>query len=266
MIDHHVDRINGLTESDRTTLKARQIHYAEDFWAKLVRDEALIDSLGFPDEESKKRVIGSLAQFAGKRADSITQPKLIVHIPDVFVTFGITLVIYWLFVSGQTHPKPEIAQQVVVTARNGLVPYRVIKSADIAIRSSPKNSAALTSLEAVVGRYVTEQIAEGTVIERSKLSSGSALTNELDGLRLLYIKLQSNPLLVNLKPPVKLGIVPSPRAKDSGIEAKIYDVYILKTDAQADGIGAVIATTTADCEKLASFLGRADLVAVEAVH
>jgi hypothetical protein len=266
LIDHPIDDVEGLSQSDKTTLKGHQIHYAEDFWARMAKDEALIGSLGFPDEESKKRIIGSLAQFAGKRADSITQPTLIVHIPDLFLLVGIVLVSYWIFLSGQAPPKPELAQQVVVAARDGLLPYRVIRNADVAIRPSIKNSSALTSIDAVVGRYVTEPIAEGTVIDRSKLSSGPALTNELDGLRLLYIKLQSSPILANLKPPLKLGIVPSPRAKDAGIEPKIFDVYVLKLDAQSDGIAAVIAATTADSEKLASFLGRADLVVAAALH
>jgi hypothetical protein len=263
MIDHGIDRIDGLTEPDRTALQASQIDYAEDFWAKMANDERLIDSLGLPDEQAKTRVIRSLAQFASKRADSITRPLLIVHIPDALVAFGILLVIYWIFVARQTPPKPEIADQVVVTARNGLMPYRVIKSADVAVRASTKNSAAVTSIDAVVGRYVTEHIPEATVIERSKLSSGSALKNELDGLRLLYVRMQSTPLLSNLKPPREIGIVPSPRAKDAGIDSKIYNVYVLKIDPQPDGLAAVIAATTADSEKLASFVGRADLVAVE---
>lgn len=265
ILNHPLKKIESLTDQDRAALKAVHIEYAEDFLEKMHENTALIDSLISLDDNAKKRVLEAILQFVGKRSVSITE-NLVNHIPDGIVLLALILFGYSLFFLDRHPAKPEMSKQVVVTAPKGLMPFHVISRSDVEIRDSTKTASALTSVEDVLGRYTTEHIAEGTVIVQFKLSSGPRLSNELDGLRVFNVKLQASPVLVNLNPPVKVGIIPSPRVKDARSEPKIYEVYILEMHPQPDGVSAVVATTAADSSKLASFLSRADLIAVGPVH
>jgi hypothetical protein len=259
-------KVNLLSGEDRDALRTHGIESAEDFYARMAGNPSLIDSLGLPDADAKKRVVEAMATFAGTRSESITRHPLVEHIPDVIVVVVVLLAAYSLLLLDRTPARPKMAQQVVVTAPKGLPAFRVIRESDVGVRDTAKSSTAIASVDAVLGRYATERLAEGTIIDQAKLSSGPRLSNELDGLRVFAVKLQSSPLLVNLKPPVKVGIMPSPREKYAGSQPSIYDVYILEMRPLSDGVSAVVATSEAHSRHLALFLGRADLIAVGPVH
>jgi hypothetical protein len=255
-----------LTTDDREALKTHGFEYAEEFLATMATNSALINTLGLPDDAAKKRVLGAMPATAEARARSFTQHPLIVHIPDLIVAVGVSLVVYALVFLNRGPVGPVMAQQVTVTAPEGLAPFRVIDKSDVEIRLGPKSASAATSVEEVLGRYVTEPLAKGAVIDKPRLNSGRRLSNELDGLRVLGVKLQTSPILVNVTLPVKVGIVPAPRTGDTGRGPKIFEVYILEARLQSDGIAAVVATSEAICAELSSFLGRADLIVVGPAH
>lgn len=267
MSPHLLDESTGLKKQDLSMLKEKGIQNAEDFLTKMAADPDLIDSLGLPDEFSndKKRVLEAMAPFAGKVAGSVIDRPLVDHIPDMICTLALFFMIYFLFYGDRDPaptPPPEKAKQVVVTADEGLAAFRIIRGSDVGIRETPWQESGITSVEAVVGRYLHESFQKEAVIDKTKLSSRPLLPSELDKLQIFEVQIKPSPILSGLEWPAKVGIVPLPRTNDFIRKPKIYKVYVLKTKDQSDGISAVVATTAAECEELASFLGRADLMAV----
>lgn len=261
-----LDKLRPLTDEDRRALAAHEIHSAEDFHAKMAQDPLLLDTLGLADAAARTRVAETMAAVAGKRARAITGSPLAKHVFDIVVVMAVLAAAYSLFLRDRTPRPPRMAQQVVVTAASGLRPFHVITRSDVGLRNTHASAGTVASVEDVLGRYVDEQLPEGTVLQRAKLNSGPALSVELDGLRVLAVKLQPSPLLVNLKPPVRLGIMPAPHERYTAEQPALHDVYVLSTRPLSDGVSAVIAVPEAHARHLALFIGRAQLIAVGPVR
>jgi len=260
--DRSLKHLNLLSDEDLHALRSQGIESPGEFYARMARTPTLIDSIGLPDEKAKRRVVEAMSTLAGERAESITGRPLIKHIADVIVVIAVCLVTYALFFVDRAPVKSDIARQVVVTAPHGLQPFRVIKRGDVEIRSAVKSANAAVSLEAVVGRYTTEPLAEGAIINQAKLNVGPRLSNELDELQVFAVTLAPTPLLLDLKIPLRVGIMPSLREKSVGSPPEPYDVYILQVRPLAEKMSAVIATSKANTRALVPFLSHADLIVV----
>ena len=253
-----IDKIEGLCAPDRATLMSKQISCAEQFWTAISDNPGLIDALSLPDLAAKKRVATAFAALAEQQARSETKNWFVIHIPDLLIVVILSLfAVAVMFV--------DRAPQVV-TARAGLAPFHVIAGTDVEVLNAADAAHATNALSEVTGRYATEQIAKGAVIEASKLSSGTRLSNELDGLRIFNVKLQPTSILENIKPPAKLGVILSPRAKDDANKVLIHEVYILEFHSVPDGVSAVVAGTDNEIQQLSTLLSLGQLIAVGPVQ
>ena len=249
-----IDKIEGLSDSDRRVLRSNGINCAERFWAAMANDPSLITDLGFPNVDAEKRVTTLLAQLAESESKSLTSSWAAKHIPDC-VALATCLLIIAAIVFVDRSPQSVIA-------KSDLGPFHVIASSDIEVRNARDNTAAETVINDTVGRYATEQIAKGAKVDASKLSAGTHLSKELDGLRVLTLKLQSTSVLAGIKPPVKLGIIFSPRTKEDDKKASIHQIYVLDYRSAPDGIWVVIAGTDAETQELSADLSLGQLIAV----
>jgi hypothetical protein len=249
-----IDKVKALSESDRSALKSKDIDCAEQFWSAMADDPGLIGNLGLPDIDAQKRVTKTLAGLAKSESKTITSSWFASHIPD-FVALVTVLLIIAAIVFVDRSPQSVIA-------KNDLGPFHVITRSDIEVRNARDITAAETAINDIVGRYATEQIAKGAKVDASKLSAGAHLSKELDGLRVLTLKLQSTSVLAGIKPPVKLGIILSPRTREDDKKAPIHQIYVLDFHSAPDGIWVVVAGTEAETQELSADLSLGQLIAV----
>jgi len=235
----------------------------EEFWNRLASDPDFLDK-SFADATLKGRVAKGASDVVVARARSITRHRFKDHLPDVLVFLVIGLALYGLF-HRRTPTDSAASQLVVVSKTEGLNPFQTITRFDLTLGSGPVSPSTFASVEDVVGRYAMEHIAKGKILERSKVSNGPRLSNELDQRRIFQIKLQPSPVLAGVQPPVVVGLFASPRDKDSS-SALIHDLYILDVHSDPNGISAVVATSVADFDKLAPLISRSDLIAIGPAH
>jgi hypothetical protein len=248
------DKLDGLSDVDRAALRSKNIDSAEQFWSAMSNDPDLISGLGLPDVDAQKRVTTTLARLAQSESKAITSSWFAGHIPD-FVVLAIFLSIMAAIVLVDRSPE-------VVIARNNVGPFHVITRADVEIRNARDNTAAEAVVNRVIGRYATQEIAKGGKVDPSKLSAGTRLSNELDGLRVFTLKLQPTSVLAGIKPPAKVGIILSPRTKEDDKKAPIHQVYVLDIRSASDGIWVVVAGTEAETQELSADLSAGQLIAV----
>lgn len=261
-----IDKIQGLSDVDRKTLRSENINCAEQFWAKISDNPRLIDTLSLPDLAAKQRVAIAFAGLAKKQSESDTKPSLVIHLPDLLIVVVLSLLAVALTFVDRAPPQVVRAPAQVVTARDGLAPFHIIAQSDVEVRNAADEVRARSALNEVTGRYATEQIVKGAVIDPSKLSTGARLSNELDGLRIFNVKLQPTSILANINPPIKLGVILSPRAKDDANKVWVHEVYLLDFHILPDGVSAVVAATDNETQQLSTSLSLGQLIAVGPVH
>lgn len=249
-----IDKVKALSESDRSALKSKDIDCAEQLWSAMADDPGLIGNLGLPDIDAQKRVTKTLASLAKTESKTITSSWFASHIPD-FIVLAMCLLIIAAIVFVDRSPQ-------VLIARNDVGPFHVITTSDVEIRNGRDDTASEAVINGVVGRYATEEIAKGAKVDASKLSAGTRLSNELDGLRVFALKLQPTSVLAGIKPPYKLGIILSPRTKEDDKKATVHQIYVLDCRSAPDGIWVVVAGTEAETQELSADLSLGQLIAV----
>jgi hypothetical protein len=240
MTGKSLDKIKGLSFDDKEILTKAYITSIEKLWSEMAENPRSIDSLPFRSHDDKKRVMIEFATYAKQRSRSVTKSFIGDHLPDA-VILAVLVLLGWAFCSFRHIP--------VVKAKDDIPAFHVITEADILRLGAGHNS---YPLEEIVGRYPTDAIAAETVIDPSKLSRGPRLSNELDGLRILNVKLQSTPLLSGIAPPVKLDLIGSVVTKPDSGNPQIYSVYLLNSRLQPDGLWVVIGTPESAATALAS--------------
>lgn len=193
------------------------------------------------------------------RAKRLNRTWLRDHLPDMCVVLLITFLLWGIF----RHRSPNKAQisLVVVSKASGLAPFEVIRKEDVTLRNGAPNSSAFTSVNDVLGRYAIQYIPKDAILEGTQVSAGAQLSNEMDRRQILALKLQPSTILVGVRPPIKIGLLASPREKDHSA-VFINDVYLLDFHSQADGISAVLAISDSDLKTLSPLISRSDLIAI----
>jgi len=230
MTGKSLDKIKGLSFDDKEVLTKAYITSIDRLWSEMAENPRSIDSLPFRSGDDKKRVMIEFATYAKRRSQSVTESFLADHLPDA-VILAVLVLLGWSFCSFRHSP--------VIKAKDVIPAFHVITAADVLQFDAGPDS---SPLEEIVGRYPTDSIAAETIIDPAKLSQGPRLSNELDGLRILNVKLQPTPLLSGIAPPVKLDLIgPAVTKRDCG-NPQIYSVYLLNYRLQPDGLWGVIGT------------------------
>lgn len=253
-----IDKVGGLSDSDRQMLRSHCIERAQQLWLAIADDPAVIAHLGLADVDAQKRVATSLARLAQRESRTITRNWFPSHIPDL-VVMTILLCMIGAIVFVDRSPQALIA-------RSNLSPFHVITKTDIKVHNAYDNRTATDAINGILGRYTTEALTKGDKINLSKLSDGVRLSNELAGLRVLTVKLQPTSVLSGVKPPVKLGIVLSPRTNADDKQLPIHRVFVLDYRSAPDGIWVVLAVTEAETQEISAELSTGQLIAVGPVE
>jgi hypothetical protein len=235
-----LDKIKGLSFDDKEILTKAYITSIDKLWSEMADDPRSIDSLPFRSLDDKKRVMIEFATYAKRRSRSVTRSFLVDHLPDA-VILAVLVLLGWAFCSFRNSP--------AIKAKDVIPAFHVITAADVVQFGAGPDS---YPLEEIVGRYPTDSIAAETVIDPSKLSRVPRLSNELDGLRILNVKLQPTPLLSGIAPPIKLDLIGQTVTKPDSGNPQIYSVYLLNSRLQPDGLWAVIGTPESAASALAS--------------
>ena len=249
--------------TDMQFLRSNGITSAEDLLNRIAADPDFI-AKNLPDDASKLRVAWQVSEFALASGKKITRSRVRNHLADICVGLAILLVLYGIF-RERIPAKAPVTAQVVVSKANGLDPYQAIGIEDVTLSSGAANPSAFTSTADVVGKYATEHIQKGTALDRSKLNSGTKLSNELDHRRIIRLKLQPTTVLVGFQTPIRLDLLAAPRDKEPPA-LFLHEIYIVDFHVEADGISAVVAATPTDFDKLAPLISRSDLYAVGPAH
>ena len=194
------------------------------------------------------------------RAKRLNRTWLRHHLPDMCVGLLITFMLWGIF-HHRSPNKAQISRPVVVSRASGLAPFEIIRKDDVALGDVAAKSSAFTSVKDVLGRYAIQYIPKDAVLERSLLSTGAPLSNELDRRHILAVKLQPSTIVVGVRPPIIIGLLASPREKDHSA-VLINEVYLLDLHPQADGISAVLAISDSDLRTLSPLISRSDLIAI----
>ncbi len=250
-------KIQGLLPGDRTALGNHGFSSAEQIWEGLANNSGLVDSLGLPDAAAKARVIAALAALAKQESESLTRNKIRAHVPDLIALMLVGLV------AGAVK---FVDRNPRVVAVKPLAPFHVIDAGDVAVLDTADDAKTKQTLNAFVGRYPVEQIALGEIPDSAKLSSGMRMSTELNGLHIFSVKIRPTSILTGVKPPVKLGLYLSTRAKEDEGNAQLFDVYVLDFKPDGDSFSLVVAARDGDSRKLLSELSSADVVAVGPVR
>ena len=256
----------GMTQAlgaDTHYLGSSGITSVDDLLHRIAEDPDFIVH-NLPDLISKLRVarLGSDAALA--QSKKITRRKVRDHFPDICVGLAIMLALYGIF-RDRTPVRAPVAVLVVVSKANGLGPFQPIRTDDVTLSNEPANPSAFTSAADVVGRYTTEYIPKGAILEQSKLSAGAKISNELDKRRFIRLKLQPSTVLAGFRAPVRLDLLAAPRDKDLA-PLLLHEIYIVEFRVDTDGVPAVVALSPDDFDKLAPLIPRSDLFAVGPAH
>lgn len=238
--------------ADRTALTNHHLPSTAEIWKGLAADAGLIDSLGLPNA-AKTRMLGALSAEAKRQSRSITKGKISSHMPDLILGIAlVTLIVAAVFINRS----PE------VLAEKPLLPFHVVNAKDVEVRSAPDNAKTNAALAKYIGRYPSAEVASGEALDSSKLNSGPALRDELNGLRIFTVKLRPTSVLSGVKPPIKLDLFFSPHAREDQGKAQLFRVYILDFRSDGDNSSVVVAAAEDDAKKLLSVISQGDLIAV----
>lgn len=249
-------KIESFASEIDTLVSKRVIKSAEDFWDRLASDADFIDKTLPVD--SRQHVTNIAADIALRRAKRITRSRLRDHLPDIVVALAIGLILYGVL---RNRVIIRASQLLVVSKIGGLEPFQKITSQDITLGNEVPSWLVFTSVNDVVGRYAIEYIPTGAALERSRVSAGTWLSNELDQPRILRLKLQPSTVLRGVQLPVRVDLLVLPREKHLSF-VLVRTVYILDINSEADGIPAVVAISDADFNKLAPSTSRRDLIPI----
>jgi len=264
-----LESVPGLDPADRTTLIGGGIESVEAYRVRSARQPGLLAQL-FPGDAgarvrqalaARAEACRAEATTAQRQAEKIDRPWLRGHTSDILLALIVSVLLYGIFRHRPPAPA-RTAQQMVVIAPSGLAAFQVIRAEDIALRETATDKSALTSVASAVGRYAAEGVAKGDVLEESQLNSGRTLRDELNGRRVIQVKVQSSAVVAGLKLPVRVALLASPKinARSSGL--LLQDVLLLATKTQADAITAVVALRDCDAKRLMPFLGFSELFVV----
>ncbi len=106
--------------------------------------------------------------------------------------------------------KPEV---VAVTSAEGLVPYRQIRGADVALAHTPAHPGTASRLDDVIGRFALKTMKKGDIVEVASLSGSGAGVN-WNGTQTISVPVKPLPKGFPNTFPQKITLLGAPKTKD----------------------------------------------------
>jgi hypothetical protein len=149
----------------------------------------------------------------------------------------------------------------IIAKRGGLEPFHVIELADLRLTCQSEALPLVERATQIIGHYSFNYLGGCAAIDPKRLSSGARLTNELDTLVLVRIKVQPTTLFSGMQPPFRAALMCSPRERDT--TALLFnDLMVLDLEKNGDQLSIVVAIPSDEEPTLASFIARSDLLLV----
>lgn len=161
-------------------------------------------------------------------------------------------------------PTPEVARQVVVRPTAGLAPYQVIGPEDLRETVMPRETAAVTSVDAALGRYTLRSVPHGAPLHSGDISGVRVSEADLRGKRILSVPVRAGTISAGVVHGARVSLLLSPRANGlpyatPPAAARSFDAMVLSVVPQGAAASLVVAVDQDDLQTILPLLGTSEV-------